>query len=310
MSPAPLPTGVRVLERGWLSSNNVLIDPGPGEAGATLIDTSHVNHAEQTVQLVRHALSGAPLGRVVNTHLHSDHCGGNATLERAYGVRAIVPATLAEAVSQWDRERLSHASTDQACERFGAGSTLAPGDMLAAGGRHWQALAAPGHDPDSLVFFEEDSGTLISADALWENGFGVVFPELDGDDGFDDVEATLEQLAALPVRLVIPGHGAPFVDAAAALARARARLAAFRSDPSRHARHAVKVFLKYHLMEVRRQPYAGALRWAAGTPSVGGLWQRFGRGKAASAEEWVGEMLDELVRNGSLARDGELLLDA
>jgi hypothetical protein len=32
---------------------------------------------------------------------------------------------------------------------------------------------------------------LISADALWENGFGVVFPELEGDDAFAIVAATL-----------------------------------------------------------------------------------------------------------------------
>jgi hypothetical protein len=25
---------------------------------------------------------------------------------------------------------------------------------------------------------------LLSADALWENGFGVIFPELDGESGF------------------------------------------------------------------------------------------------------------------------------
>src|SRR5690606_6700204 len=73
--------GLTVLERGWLSSNNVLIHAAPGEPGAVLVDSGHVVHAEQTVALVRHALrAGEPLVRVVNTHLHSDHCGGNAAL--------------------------------------------------------------------------------------------------------------------------------------------------------------------------------------------------------------------------------------
>ena len=40
--------GLTVLQRGWLSSNNVLIHPTPGEPGAVLVDASHVNHAAQT----------------------------------------------------------------------------------------------------------------------------------------------------------------------------------------------------------------------------------------------------------------------
>jgi hypothetical protein len=41
---------------------------------------------------------------------------------------------------------------------------------------------------------------LVSADALWERGFGVVFPELDGVDAFDEVSATLDLIAALAAR--------------------------------------------------------------------------------------------------------------
>src|SRR5262245_49197489 len=76
--------GLTVLERGWLSSNNLLLhDP---QAGDWLLDSGHCVHAAQTVELVRHALQGRPLVRLLNTHLHSDHCGGNAALQRAFGV--------------------------------------------------------------------------------------------------------------------------------------------------------------------------------------------------------------------------------
>ena len=33
-----------------------------------------------------------------------------------------------------------------------------------------------------------------------------------GEPGFDDVDATLDLIASLSVRVVIPGHGAPFGD--------------------------------------------------------------------------------------------------
>jgi len=45
---------MRVLERGWVSSNNILLFDS--DDSATLIDTGYVAHNEQTLQLVRHAL--------------------------------------------------------------------------------------------------------------------------------------------------------------------------------------------------------------------------------------------------------------
>ena len=41
------------------------------------------------------------------------------------------------------------------------------------------------------MLYQPDRCLLISVDALWANGFGVVFPELTGEPGFDDVERTL-----------------------------------------------------------------------------------------------------------------------
>jgi len=90
----PSLNGLTVLERDWLSSNNLLIHGAGGEPGAALIDSSHVCHAEQTVPLVRHALRDEPLARIVNTHLHSDHCGGNAALQRAFGAPLTISARL------------------------------------------------------------------------------------------------------------------------------------------------------------------------------------------------------------------------
>ena len=131
----------------------------------------------------------------------------------------------------WDEEALSYAPTGQRCERFVPDGCLRPGETLSVGGQQWLALAAPGHDPHSLVLFNADSGVVITADALWERGFGVVFPELDGEAAFDEVAATLDLIASLGARVAIPGHGAAFNDIPAALVQARQRLAAFRADP-------------------------------------------------------------------------------
>jgi len=301
--------GITVLERGWLSSNNIVIHAAAGEPGAVLVDSGHVVHAAQTVALVQRALRGEPLARIVNTHLHTDHCGGNAALQRAFGAPVIVPPGNADAVASWDTVRLTHATTGQRSERFTHAGTLAAGESFVAGGRRWDALAAPGHDPHSLMLFDARHGVLISADALWQDGFGVVFPEIDGEPGFDDIGAVLDAIERLPVQVVIPGHGAPFTDVTAALARSRSRLARFKGAPERHARHAAKVMIKYHVMEERRIAHDTLLQWAAATPFLQAAWRRFGAPHSDSAAAWCARFVDELVAANVLARDGALVVD-
>lgn len=302
--------GLTVLERGWLSSNNLLIHAAAGEAGAVLVDSGHLRHAPQTVALLRRALAGQPLARLVNTHLHSDHCGGNASLQRAFGVPVTIPPGQADAVRAWDEAALSYVATGQRMERFAPQATLAPGEAFEAGGRCWEVLAAPGHDPHSVMLLDRAGGVLVSADALWENGFGVVFPELAGEPGFDDVAALLERIAALPLRLVVPGHGRPFTDLRGALDRAFARIRGLQADPARHARHAVKVLLKYHLMEEGAQALPALLDWAEATPLLIEVWRRWPPAAAATPRDWALQAVAELVESGALVRDGQTLRDA
>ena len=308
-SPTHALDGLTVLERGWLSSNNLLVQPARGESGALLVDSGHVNHAPQTLALVQQALQGAPLTRLVNTHLHSDHCGGNASLQRAHGVAVAIPLGQAEAVRAWDDSALSYVATGQQMEAFQHQQLLSPGEPLVAGGSEWQVLAAPGHDPHSVMLFEPRRGLLVSADALWEHGFGVVFPEVQGEPGFDDVGQVLDQIAALPVKLVVPGHGAPFTDVATALARARARLAAFQADPAKHARYALRVLVKYHLMEVRSQPLAALLDWAEATPLLQTTESLYPSRGAGLVRDRLQALVAELVSGGALALEGDVLQD-
>jgi glyoxylase-like metal-dependent hydrolase (beta-lactamase superfamily II) len=303
------PSDIALFERGWLSSNNVLLHGSEGE-NATLIDSGYISHAEQTEALVRHALRpGQTLARIVNTHLHSDHCGGNAALVRAFGAHVTIPPGDADAVAVWDEERLTYKLTNQRCERFAFDALLRPGESLTVGTRSWQAYAAPGHDPHSLILFDAADGTLISADALWENGFGVVFPELDGIGAFDEVAATLDLIESLPVRRVIPGHGAPFTDLAGALRRARSRLTRFRADPASHTRHGIKALTKYHLLEVGSEALPRLRAWFSGTPIVGQAWRRLGRPEGSPAA-WGEQLLTELAANGVVALRHDMVHNA
>ncbi|WP_020655240.1 MBL fold metallo-hydrolase [Massilia niastensis] len=298
-----LPPPIRLLERGWLSSNSVLLT-GPDDTA--LIDSGYATHAGQTLALVRHALAGRSLDRLLNTHLHSDHCGGNAALRAAYGCQVAIPALDAARVAAWDEEALSYRATGQQCPRFGFDATLAPGMALMLGGLRWEVLAAPGHDPHALLFFCAEEGVLVSGDALWEDGFGVIFPELAGEPGFDEVGATLDLIAGLGARVVIPGHGSAFTGVDGALARARARLDYLRADPVRNARNAVKVLLKFLLLERQAIALAALPQLLGSIPLV----ERVRRAQLGLAPEdmahWAAQAL---LKAGAARIDGAMLHD-
>ena len=305
-SRTPLPPAIHVLVHDWLSANAVVT--WDDAQSASVVDTGHVTRARVTSDGVRAALGGRSLRRIVNTHLHSDHCGGNACLQREHGVGApcpiVVPAGELPGAGAWEQAESGVAQAGQQAEPFRADAGYAAGDTLWLGGLPWQAHAAPGHDDHALMLFQPDARILISGDALWEHGFGVLFPEIDGGDGFAAQRRTLRHIEQLAPRVVIPGHGAVFGAPGAALERAHTRLDVFEADPLRHAAHALRVLLKFHVMEQARPlPREQVAQWFAHTDMVRRAVRRFwpGQGEAAVFEQ----ILDALARVGALlARDG------
>ena len=301
-----LPEGVVLLERGWLSSNNVLIC---GRHRCALVDSGYATHAAQTQALVEAALQGRPLDLLLNTHLHSDHCGGNATLQQRFpALTTLIPPGQARFVSPWDPQALSYLPTGQICPRFVYNDVLQPGSETVLGDTLWQIHAAPGHDPNSVILFEPVSRLLLSADALWGNGFGVIFPELDGDDAFAEVADTLDLIESLSPRLVIPGHGPLFDDVEDAIVRARRRLDSFVADPVRHLRYAAKVMVKFKLLDAQSVSGDTLLAWARSADLLVRLHQA-DPGSALFAD-WLAALVDELARGGAALRVGQQILNS
>jgi glyoxylase-like metal-dependent hydrolase (beta-lactamase superfamily II) len=298
-----LPASIQVFERGWLSSNNVML---LGRHDTAIIDTGYLSHAPQTLELVRHALQGRHLDQILNTHLHSDHCGGNALLQAHFGCKTSIPVAEADKVRHWDVDALSFKATGQRCDRFTFDATVAPGDVLRLADRDWHALAAPGHDPHSLIFYCPQEKVLVSADALWENGFGVIFPELEGASGFAEQRATLDLIAGLDVQIVIPGHGAPFTDLAGALARARSRLDYLSADPVRNAQNALKVLLKFLLLERQRIALADVPLLLTSMPVFAAANSNFLQQSPQALGQWAAS---QLVRSAAARMEGEYLLN-
>src|SRR5437762_4494332 len=197
------PRQLHVFVRDWLSSNNVLLR---GRDANVVIDSGYIKHVPLTLALIasRQGLDGAPLTKLVNTHCHSDHMGGNAAIARAYGCTIAVPESDAPLIDAWDTKTLLLDYADQSADRFVAEEVLRAGDTHVWGDLEWRALAAPGHDMAALVFYNPEHQILISGDALWANGYGFVMPREGDARGLPVTRATPEMLAALHGRVVIP----------------------------------------------------------------------------------------------------------
>jgi len=302
---ASLPADLIVLERGWLSANNVVCLEGET---ASLVDSGYVTHAEQTVALVGHALAGRRLRQVVNTHIHSDHIGGNAALQAAFDCALVVPDGAAVAVAEWNEEALLLSPLRQQGARFQPSATLAAGSTVHLGEREWTVLAVPGHDNDALAFFAPEGGILIAGDALWENGFGLIFPALLGsEDGLADTRATLEMLGRLPIRQVIPGHGRPFADAAAAIERGLQRLARIENDGEGLAWHGIRTIASFALLEKQRLPEDEFHALIATLPFTATVNRRF---LQRAPDEIASRCVADLLRSGAIRRENGWIVAA
>jgi glyoxylase-like metal-dependent hydrolase (beta-lactamase superfamily II) len=300
-----LPTGVEFFQRGWLSSNNVLIHDADR---AILVDTGYWIHAEQTHALVKSVIGDRQLTAICNTHLHSDHCGGNAYLQTCYpDLQTRIPPGHAAYVESWDLEALTYKPTGQHCPRFHRTGALLDGDTFVVGDLTWQVHAAPGHDPHSVVIFNALHGILISADALWENGFGVVFPEIEGVSAFDDVGSTIQVIEDLCPRIVLPGHGAAFSNVREAISRARSRLNQFRSSPDKHSSYAAKVLLKFKLLELQKCTLSEFINWAQHVAYLNMLHAQYSHG--ISFEQWTNDLCKSLEKSGACSIDDEYIIN-
>ncbi|MCD6296046.1 MAG: MBL fold metallo-hydrolase [Deltaproteobacteria bacterium] len=79
-----------------------------------------------------------------------------------------------------------------------------------------KVICCPGHTPGSVCFFDRNNGRLFSGDHLLKNVTSNPVVEIENQDknnGYRSLSSylkSLELIAAMEVKEVLPGHGAPF----------------------------------------------------------------------------------------------------
>ena len=219
----------------------------------------------------------------------------------------VIPPGQSDLVKTWDPVGLFYTPTGQLCPRFEFDKTLQTGSSMQLGLQQWEIHTAGGHDPHAIIFFEPIERVLISADALWQSGFGVIFPELEGIEAFSDVASTLDLIERLDPSVVIPGHGAVFKYTPQILATARQKLDGFARDPVKLARHGAKVLLKFKLLERQKLLFSEFSHWASNTPSLVQYQRQFFNDSDFSM--WIEQLCLELVKAGVAKREGDEILN-
>ncbi|HEU4686828.1 MAG TPA: MBL fold metallo-hydrolase [Vicinamibacterales bacterium] len=156
-----------------------LIDAGTG-------DPRHLDAVEA-------ALAGASLAQVLVTHAHVDHASGAVAIaQRFQGVR-FLKMPWAERDGRWPV----------------SWQPIGGDDIVDAGDTRLRAVHTPGHAPDHLCFWHEESRTMFSGDLAVKGTTVYIPPNLRGD--LADYLASLERVRALKPARLLPAHG-PVID--------------------------------------------------------------------------------------------------
>ncbi|WP_205698762.1 MBL fold metallo-hydrolase [Conexibacter sp. SYSU D00693] len=190
--------------------------------GDLVVDCGAVG-SEDALSAGLEAVGAAP-SRVLLTHGHVDHWGLATTLQDTVLAHPRVGPSIrlgSADLGERRQEMPAWLDVDRMLAAFEgmrgliAGipevAPLADGDRLG----DWEVLHTPGHDPGHVCLFREADGVLLCGDLLLRDFTPNVQPDWSGADALADFLASLDRIAALDVRLVLPSHGPLYEDATA-----------------------------------------------------------------------------------------------
>ena len=196
-----------------------------GEKCVAVIDTGGSVRVGRELRASVAAHTSLPVCYVINTHVHVDHVLGNAAFKDDEP-RFVGHAALADAMVRNRDFFVREYPGDMDSPPTGA-QVIGP-DLLVEhdltvdlGGRSLALHAWPkAHTDCDLTVYDAHTGTLWTGDLLFRGRL----PALDGS--LQGWLAALDELARMPVRLAVPGHGSVTRDLAAAIVPERRYLRA------------------------------------------------------------------------------------
>lgn len=293
---AQLPAWVTWQRRPFPDCNLLLLRGGR----PALVDTGFVGHAEQTAAWARAYTDDVAL--VVNTHWHSDHVGGNARLQAmGAGIAAATPD--AQAVARRDPGCCLAEYLDQPVAPYTVDEPLDDGQVVRLGEADWQVVRTPGHTPGHLSLWQPDERLLVAGDALSDYDVGWVNLALDGPGAAATALASLQRLAELAPRVLLPSHGPIPADPGSAFDSALRRAQRLVDDPDGAVWYGARRVFAFALM-IRNgiptdevEPYLHARAWLKDAARL----------LRTTPETLAADLVDTMLNSGTIVRrDGRL----
>jgi glyoxylase-like metal-dependent hydrolase (beta-lactamase superfamily II) len=186
-----------------------------GTSSALVLDTGL---GMSSMRRVVSSLTRLPV-RVLNSHTHFDHVGGNAEFDRVLGLDT--PFTRRNAAGQPHDLVRGEVVPEALCRALPAGASaeeyrsrpfvitawVRDGDVIDLGGRQLEILSVPGHTPDAVALLDRAAGLLFTGDTFYEGQIWLVAPETD----LAAYGRSLDRLARLAPSLkqLLPAHNIP-----------------------------------------------------------------------------------------------------
>lgn len=185
---------------GAIANTVILACP---QGGAILFDCGPSLRYAQGLEAAARKLTRGPVRQVFISHLHPDHAMGAAAFDPA--IVAALPGTRADLARDGNgfSDAMYRILADwmRGTTLVQPGVTLAPGPME-VGGRALEVLALRGHSAADLVLVDRATGTVLAGDLVFHDRAPAT-PHAD----LATWRASLDTLAALPRRQLVPGHG-------------------------------------------------------------------------------------------------------
>jgi len=142
------------------------------------------------------------LERIVNTHSHEDHIGGNAILQEKFGVEILAHPLALPILA--DPKRLHLQLYRRLIWGSPAPSQGSPiGEVVTTGRYSFQLIPTPGHSEDHISLYEPKKGWLFTGDAY----IGGLDKALQADSDIYAIIASLKRLSALSAKRLFQGSG-------------------------------------------------------------------------------------------------------
>jgi glyoxylase-like metal-dependent hydrolase (beta-lactamase superfamily II) len=189
-----------------------------GNEFALLFDTGN---GIGNIKAVVDSITSLPV-RVLNSHSHFDHVGGNADFDFIYGMD-----------TEFTRERKKGRTHEQVADEVSAAALCKPlpegveaekhlirpyeedevvneGYVIDMGNRKLKVISIPGHTPDAIGLLDEENKLLWTGDTFYQGPIWLFAKETD----LPAYRNSIARLAALApsLKFVLPAHNRPVSD--------------------------------------------------------------------------------------------------